>query len=349
MTMVSIVGEWRKAIMVRCLAKWTQGDDVWLESRQGLMTATKAVNSLSLGYGNPMDVYQEWQSPDYRPEFTASQKLRMKIGLAAEAPILEAAAVHTDRPGQYQEFECDARLVRHPEYLWAACSPDGFAISEILGKLVLEVKNTNLGTKSQYTTEDGQPCCPPGYRVQVIWNMACTGADYGVLIANFNGDLVFRLIERDEEEVAFIFSEVKTFLDACEGDDQLAIFNLIQDGAKRWDAVRDIYRNVSDEGIAILDAELDVFVSDYLKIDKELKEVTERHKWLKSNIAERIGGHRRLETARHRISWGQNPGREKFDLELFKAKNPTIDVNEYYTRSRPYRTGMRISVLKEAK
>ena len=160
---------------------------------------------------------------------------------------------------------------------------------------------------------------------------------------------MFRLIERDEEEVAFIFSEVKTFLDACEGDDQLAIFNLIQDGVKRWEAVKDIYRNVSDEGIAVMDAELDVFISDYLQLDKELKDVAERHKWLKSNIAERVGGHRRLETGKHRISWGQNPGREKFDLELFKAKNPTIDVNEYYTRGLPYRTGMRISILQEAK
>jgi len=345
---MSLEHDWGKEIMSRSLVRWRQGDDAWLEARHGRMTATKAVNSMSLGFGNPMDVYQEWRSSDYRPEFTASQKLRMRIGQAAEAPILEAARVHPERPGAYREFECEARLVGHPEHDWAACSPDGFAISEVLGKVVLEVKNTNIGTKNQYTTEDGQPCCPPGYRVQVIWNMACTGADCGVLIANFNGELVFRLIERNEEEMAFIFNEVKVFVDACEGDDQLAIFNLIQDGAKRWAAVKEMYHQSVDDGVSIMDADLDNFVTDYVRVNAELKDLKDRHAWLKSRILEQVGTHRRLETQKYKISWPQNSGKMRFDRELFKQKHPTIDLGQYETRSKPFRMGMRISELKEA-
>ena len=342
--------KWDKEIMSRCKATWPEGDEVWLEKRKGTMTATKAVAAVGLStFASPMDIYQEWTDPDYKPDFTPSQRLRMKIGLAAEEHILEAAERHSERPGSYVQFKSEARLVGHPAFDWASCSPDGFAMSPELGRVVLEVKNTNIGTKGQYTTEDGQECCPPAYRAQVVWNMACTGADCGVLIANFNGNLVFRLIARDEEEIEFIFGEARKFIDACEGDNKLAIFDLIQKGTMRWDAVKKLYNQVEDDGVSIVDNELDTLVADYLSTDVAFKELGDRHKFLKSRIAERVGGHRRMETGAYRISWGQNPGRERFDIELFKERNPSIDMQEYYTRSGPFRTGMRISKVKEAR
>ena len=344
------IEKWKAEVMSRCKAKWSEGDAAWLRGRGGLMTATKAAAALGLSnFTSPMDVYNEWRDPEYRSSRTPSDELRMAIGISAEEHIRKYAAGHSERPGHYEQFHCEARLVGHPEHEWAACSPDGFAMSGSLGRIVLEIKNTNMGTKHMYETDDGQPCCPPAYRAQVVWNMACTGADCGVLIANFNGNLIFRLIERDVEEIEFLFAEARKFVDACEDDNPVSIFSIIQDGNMRWAAVKELYRQATDDGISVMDSELDAHIQTYLEVDKKLKETTERHKWLKSMVGEKIGGHRKVETGRYKVSWPQNSGKLRFDLELFRRKNPTVNIEDYYTRSKPFRMGMRISPIKESK
>ena len=345
-----MIEKWKRELMERCLCTHAEGEAAWLQARKSHMTATKAASAVGLSsYSNPMDVYQAWVNPDYTPDFSRPQKLRMRIGLAAEEYILLDASQDPSRPGQFEAFACDAKLVQHPDFEWAACSPDGFAISKELGRVLLEVKNTNNNVKHQYKTEDGKPCCPPGYRAQVVWNMACTGADCGLLIASFNGDIEYRLIERDEAEIDWLFGEAYKFFQACEAQDEMAVFGLIQDGMRRWDAIKDLYRHATTEGICVVDAELDGTISEYLELDKHLKDTADRHKFLKSLIAEKVAGNRRLETSRYRVSWGQNPGRERFDLDLFRDKNPGVDMSGYYVRSKAYRTGMRISQVKEAK
>ncbi len=342
------IEKWKGELLSRCLSSWTEGDEAWLLARAGQMTGSKAGAALGFSsFSSPMDVYNEWVDPDYKQERSAADRLRMEIGTLAEDAIRKAGAIHSERPGHYESFECDVRLVGHPEFDWASCSPDGFAWSAKLGRVVLEVKNTNIGMKHAYETEDGMPCCPPNYRTQCVWNMACTGADCAVLVVSFNGDLLFRLIERDQEEIDFLFGEAKRFVDACVDEDPLSIFAVIQDGNMRWESVKDLYRRATDEGISVVDEEFDTLLTSYLEATKQWKEATERHKWLKSMVAEKVGGHRRIETTRYKVSWPQNKGKMSFSADLFHRKNPTIKLEDYHTRGKPYRMRMTITPLKK--
>jgi len=341
--------EWLQALEPLIICKWGEPDEAWLEKRVGLITGSKI--GAILGYSNfktPIQLMNEFRFPDeVSPvEKFSSSWLRMEVGTVAEEPIRKAAEADPARPGQYDTIPNTARLIQHPEYAWAACSPDGLAWSDELGKCLIEIKNTNVNTLHQYRTEDGSPCVPLTYKAQVLWNMACTGADTGILVANFNGDIKFRVITKDDTDISMLIAKAQVFLRAVETQDPVMLMDVIEGAAMMNKTMNELFRKSTGAEFTVCDPELDSKIEQCIETKKLLKELAEKKDLLEGEIKKVIATGKVMETEKYRVSWGQGQGREKLDSKSLAAQHPEI-AKQFTSRGLPYRTGLRLTQRKE--
>jgi predicted phage-related endonuclease len=340
---------WIAEILPFIICNWSESIESWLTKRVGLMTGSKVGGALGYSsYMTPLQLMAEFQYPErVEPvEKYSSSWLRMEIGSLAEEPIRKVAEADPARPGRYESIENTARLIRHPEYEWAACSPDGLAWSEEYGRVLIEIKNTNIGTMHQYKTDDGSPCVPSNYKAQVLWNMACVGADVGILIANFNGDIKYRVVERNEQDIEMLFSKAETFLRAVETQDASMLMDIIEGASAMNKTMNELFRQSSGAEFSVSDPEIDSAIEECIDVKRRIKELDERKDGLEAQIKRALATSRVMETSKYRVSWGQGQGRAKFDRKSFSAAHP--DLAQQYTQDGlPYRTGLRMTQRKE--
>jgi putative phage-type endonuclease len=142
-----------------------QGSTEWLDARRALITGTDLPILLGISpYRCEADLADEKLGGP-----SQESTLRMRIGSALEDLIAaEYTAVTGRRVRRYRA------MVRHPEYAWAAASPDAAVIGE---RRLVEMKRT--GSRTRFA--DG---IPQDVEAQVAWQLGCTGypvADIAVL------------------------------------------------------------------------------------------------------------------------------------------------------------------------
>jgi len=314
-----------------------------------MMTGSKI--GVVKGYASwqtPLELLTEFRHPEeVKPiEKFSSAWLRMEVGSRAEEPILETAQADPLRPGAYQAFDVPGRLIGHPEFEWAGCSPDGLAVSEELGRCLLEAKNTNVGTLHKYPTDDGTECMPSQYRAQVLWNMACCGADTGILIASFNGDIKYRVVRWDDDDVALLMSSAAAFLDAVASDDATKLMDIVEDAAAMNRLANELFRRSSGAEYSIADPDLDMCIEQCIDVKRRIKELQEVKDGCEARIKSQMAESKVMETSKYRVSWGQAQGRTSFDSKALAAEDPAT-FERYNRQGKPYRTGLRMSQRKE--
>ena len=340
---------WIAEILPFIICNWSESLESWLAKRVGLMTGSKVGGALGYSsYMTPLQLMTEFQYPEQvkSVEKYSSSWLRMEIGSLAEEPIRKVAEADPARPGLYESIENTARLIRHPEYEWAACSPDGLAWSEEYGRVLIEIKNTNIGTMHQYKTDDGSPCVPSNYKAQVLWNMACVRADVGILIANFNGDIKYRVIERNEQDIEMLFSRAEMFLRAVETQDASLLMDVIEGATAMNKTMNELFRKSTGAEFTVCDPELDAAIDECIEVKKQIKELTERKDGLEAQVKRSLATGKVMETGKYRVSWGQGQGRAKFDRKQFALEHPQL-AQQYTQDGLPYRTGLRMTQRKE--
>jgi hypothetical protein len=88
------------------------------------------------------------------------------------------------RPGIYRGppySEDGSARVRHPDLAWATCRPDAYHMTEEGIQHLVEVKTAR--SFADWQAEDGRDILPPGYFVQVQWQMFVTGVSSTVVEA----------------------------------------------------------------------------------------------------------------------------------------------------------------------
>jgi len=342
---------WIEELAPRVIVGDEATDEEWLAGRVGMMTGSKIPEVLGIGYNGPLDVMSEFKHPELvRPvELYSESWFRMKLGSLAEKPVLLKCQADRARPLGYQTIGCPGRLVRHPEYEWAACSPDGMAMCDEGNiRILIEAKfHAQVSMKRQYETDDGDECMPSKHRAQCLWNAAVLGADIAVLCVGF-GDCshLFRVIPLHKSDTEMMFAKAQMFLEAVTNDDSMALMGIIEDAEAMNEVIKEIFSNSTDTEISICDPELDSDIETLIDIKKQLKELESRKSGLEAVIKSRVGTARRMLTSRFRVTWGQGKGRDKFDRAGFAADNPNL-AQKYTQAGLPYRTGLRMTPKKE--
>ena len=342
---------WLEELAPRVMVDKGASDEEWLPKRVGMMTGSKIPEVMGIGYNGPLDVMSEFKHPELvRPvELYSESWFRMKLGSLAEEPVLLKCQADPARPLGYQSIECPGRLIRHPVYDWAACSPDGMAMCEAGDtRILIEAKfHAQVSMKQQYFTDDGDECMPSKHKAQCLWNAAVLGADIAVLCAGF-GDAshLFRVVPLHKPDIEMMFTKAQLFLQAVANDDTMALMGIIEDAEAMNQVMKELFRRSTGAEMSVCDPELDSDIEALIDIKKQIKELESRKSGLEAVIKSRVGTARRMLTSRFRVTWGQGQGQDRLDRKALAAKHPEL-VEQFTQRGLPYRTGLRLTQRKE--
>lgn len=190
-----------------------QGSPEWLEARCGRVTASRISDVMArtkTGYGASRATYEA--------ELIAERL----TGQPAERFTNAAMAWGTDTEPQARaaySFMTDADVVEvgfvpHPSIPMAGASPDGLVGNEGLVEIKCPTTATHINTLLSGTI-------PDKYIKQMMFQMACTGrhwCDHVSYDPRLPGDLQLwiKRVHRDEDLIAEIEAEVRTFLAGVE-------------------------------------------------------------------------------------------------------------------------------------
>jgi putative phage-type endonuclease len=191
-----------------------QGTDAWKQLRRGKVTASRVADIISktkTGYSTSRDKYMtqlllERLTGTIAESYTNAA---MEHGIEQE-PFARAA--YEQKMGVLVD---EVAFVNHPTIEQSGASPDGI-VGDALVELKCPMSHTHL--ESILGGLDDQ------YKIQVNWQMACTGAKYTDLCSfdpRFPAELqlVIKRFERDDAFIATLEKEVIKFL--AELDDKL--------------------------------------------------------------------------------------------------------------------------------
>jgi putative phage-type endonuclease len=187
--------------------------DAWLEWRSNGVTATDA--AAVLGMSTRKSPYSVWASKvrnsatglPLAPDSTEPTPA-MKFGKYMEPGL--ALWFQDDNPGLYVIGE--QTWCAHPDEPWMRATVDGFVaesplstIDDALGGL--EIKTTMSSAR------DWDEHIPDDVFAQVQWQMAVTGTQrtwLATLHMAFSRELVVRVVERDEDDIAMLVAAART-------------------------------------------------------------------------------------------------------------------------------------------
>ena len=148
---------------------------------------------------------------------------------------------------------------------------------------VLECKTANSYRAQDWRDDDGNPCIPDYYLVQVQHYMAVTGWQWGYVIADTSGvePLIIRF-ERDEEDIAAIVNAATNFWRFVESGQMPALSNA--------DDVRKVYPEPTEELEDMSDDDdLYDLMQSYAAAQQQAKEAETKADSLKNQLITRIG------------------------------------------------------------
>jgi putative phage-type endonuclease len=186
-----------------------QGTDDWFAARLGKVTASRVADIIAktkTGYSTSRDNYMA-QLVCERMTNTKGESFNsaaMEWGTNQE-PFARAA--YEAKTGVMVE---EVGFVSHPKIEWAGASPDGFVGDDGL----VEIKCPNTATMIETLLTEKVPA---KYNTQMQFQMACTDrswCDYVVFDPRMpaGAQLFVKRVERDDEYIAEMESEIKTFL-----------------------------------------------------------------------------------------------------------------------------------------
>lgn len=174
-------------------------DQEWLDWRRQGITATDVVKIAGLSrYGGPYSVWLDKRGE--LPDLGDNPKL--SFGRYWEAAANRALEDQTGLHVLGEQTWCS-----HVTERWARATPDGFiaehpdaTIADALG--VVEHKSFNI------ISGDG---LLPDVEAQVQWQLYVTGMQHAWVTGLIGRQFVWRLVERDEDDIAWLVSVAKAF------------------------------------------------------------------------------------------------------------------------------------------
>ena len=339
---------WMAALSPHIICNHSATDDEWLGKRVGLMTGSKIPGILGVGYNGPLDMLREFKSPGESVPVEKYSPLwcKMRIGSLAEKPIGETAYADPGRPFCYEPIADVPRLIRHPDYAWAACSPDGLAIGSGGEKILIEIKHHKMSMKKSYETDSGGELVPSKFEAQNLWNQFCTGADVGLMVSWFGEYVLFRVVERDEAVIESMRERAELFLEAVKTDNPLLMMQVIEDAEAMNKAMGELFQRSTGAEFSIDDPELDAAIAECIDVRKRISELKVLKSGLEVKIKSAVGTAKKVHTSRYNVTWSAKQGRDKLDREGLAEKYPEI-VKEFTQKGLPHRSGLFLTQRKE--
>ncbi len=186
-----------------------QGSQEWKAERCGCVTASRISDMLAktrAGWGA--------SRANYRAQLVAERLTGAPTEGFVNAAMLHGTETEPEARDAYSFYHgtgvVQTGFVPHPTIAKSGASPDGLVGSDGL----VEIKCPNSATHIE-TLLDG--AVPGKYRLQIMWQMACTGrawCDFASYDNRLPEDmrLFVRRIERCDETIAEIEREVRVFL-----------------------------------------------------------------------------------------------------------------------------------------
>jgi putative phage-type endonuclease len=192
-----------------------QGSDAWKQLRAGKVTASRVkdiVATTKTGYSTSRDKYMTQLLLERLTNTVAESYSNDAMGWGVEQEPFARAAYESAKSVMVDQVA----FVNHPTIEMAGASPDGLVNDDGLVELKCPMSHTHL--ESLLGGLDDQ------YKVQVQWQMACTGRKWTDLCSfdpRFPAELqlVIKRFERDDAYIATLEKEVIKFL--AELDDKL--------------------------------------------------------------------------------------------------------------------------------
>ena len=192
-----------------------QGSDAWKQLRLGRVTASRVkdiVATTKTGYSTSRDKYMTQLLLERLTNTVAESYTNDAMSWGTEQEPFARAAYEAAKGVMVDQVA----FVNHPTIEMAGASPDGLVNDDGLVELKCPMSHTHL--ESLLGGLDDQ------YKVQVQWQMACTGRKWTDLCSfdpRFPAELqlVIKRFERDDAYIATLEKEVIKFL--TELDDKL--------------------------------------------------------------------------------------------------------------------------------
>ena len=186
-----------------------QGTPEWLQARCGLITASKISDVMSKGRGSaPSATRATYMGQLIAERLTGNptagfSNSSMDWGTETEP---QARAEYTMRTGNMVD---EVGFVPHPTLGKAGASPDGLVATDGL----VEIKCPNTAT---HITSLLGGSIKGGYRLQMQWQMACTGrkwCDFVSFDPRMPDDMAYHCtrVGRDNDEIAAITTAISAF------------------------------------------------------------------------------------------------------------------------------------------
>lgn len=314
-------------------------DADWLIAKRHYLTASHLPVIMGETTRSLVNVFR-W----YRDGIDECSNFRMKMGAVLEPLILDAAEVDPGCPIRWTRLETP-RLVGMDPVPWAAGSPDQL-VRLTDGRLCLvEVKNRNVLARKHYFDGD-ELTSQASEWTQIQWLLGCTNADVGLLVVNCDGDLLYRLVERDPERLNVLLEEGRKFWDIVKAQDLGALAAMAHDVEERLQITRAAAAEKDPCEFSTDDPALDALLDDYQRAKVEAATATGLVSELAVEIADRIDGATKVETARYKVSWPKSLGARSLDTEALLRANPGLVMEPFYKKGEPFRMGMRITEKK---
>lgn len=212
------------------------------------------------------------------------------------------------------------------QYPWAIANIDREIVGEDAG---LEIKTTSELNLSKF--KGGE--YPANYYCQCMHYLAVTGKQkwyLAVLIGN--REFMWFTIERDEDEIAALMDEERTFKMYVDNDTPPQA-----DGASSTsDTLFALYPDSIDTAIGIGFYEKDL--DNYFRLKEQKKNIEMTIDGIENRIKAHLGECARGEGEKYKVSW-KSQYRSTFDHKKFAADHPEMDVSAYYKKStsRPFK------------
>lgn len=239
-----------------------QGDANWHELRASRIGASEVAALFGCGYQSHFQLWHEKRGDLAHADYSDNE--RVILGRCLEAGIADAAHLLFDyelrkSDSYYTDDECPG----------LGATPDYFLVREH-GEYPAEVKNASWGSfKDDWIIhEDGFTEAPLRFQLQVQTQLACTGANFALLIALISGDRIVRCeMARHDEAIAEIRRRVSEFWHSIEHNIEPPA-----EMPRDFDAAKRVWPG----GHAAVDLHGDPDIEAWLDQLKELRDVRKR-------------------------------------------------------------------------
>lgn len=280
-------------------------------------------------WSTPYDVWRSKVDPDREREAKTSASIPVRKGVALEALTAELFAEKTGLKVQ----RCNHQFTA-PEVPFFTANLDRVIVDKgrapvVRGELrtreILECKAPTF--VSAEWGEEWSDQIPENYRCQVQWYMGVTGAERTYLAALLNADCKVYIIDRDEEQIAFLFQEGARFWHDYVEPQLPPPVKTYEDAAKR-------YRTGVHGWTRTADASLMAAIADYRQMTAIIDEAEYTRDALKARICAAMGDATeiRTEAGQKLATWSASKESTKIDYKgIVNELAPDPAIIEKYT------------------